>query len=66
MIGTRRTLFRFWIWLLAAAVAALAGTVVAIDLGRRDANVLRTSEAPAREGVAAAGESLRNNSIRGH
>ena len=58
MIGTRRTLFRLWIWLLAATVVALAAAVVAIDLGRRDANALRTGLAPAREGVAAARESL--------
>jgi hypothetical protein len=58
VIGTRRTLFRLWIWLLAATVIALAAAVVAIDLGRRDANALRTGLAPAREGVAAARESL--------
>lgn len=58
MSGTRRLLLRLWIALLAATLLTVAGAVTAIDLGRRDAEALRSGEAPAREGLAAARESL--------
>ncbi|MFG1610872.1 hypothetical protein [Actinoplanes sp. NPDC049265] len=58
MRRTRRLVGRLWFALLAAALLTLVGAVVAIDLGRRDAAALRAGEAPAREGVAAARQSL--------
>ena len=58
MIGTRRLVLRLWLWLLITTLATVIGAVVAIDLGRRDAEALRAGEAPAREGLAAARQSL--------
>ncbi|GLY93266.1 hypothetical protein [Actinoplanes sp. NBRC 103695] len=58
MTGTRRLVLRLWLGALAATLVTLTGAVVAIELGRRDAEALRGGEAPAREGLAAARQAL--------
>ena len=58
MSGTRRLVLRLWLGALAATLVTLTGAVVAIELGRRDAEALRGGEAPAREGLAAARQAL--------
>lgn len=56
--GTRRLVLRLWLGALAATLVTLTGAVVAIELGRRDAEALHGGEAPAREGLAAARQAL--------
>ncbi len=57
-VSTAEVLRHLRLGLLVATVAALAGTLLAIDTGRRDAEAMRTAAAPAREGLAAARYSL--------
>ena len=58
MSGTRKLVFRQWLALLLLTLLTAAGAVTAIETGRGDAEALYAGEAPAREGLAAAEESL--------
>lgn len=57
-VGTRQALHRLRTALLVATAAALAGSLLAINAARADADSIRSGVAPAREGLAAARQSL--------